>query len=83
MRALFARIARVAAVDVPVLILGESGTGKELVARALHALSGRRSKRFAEFGLSRKLARWALTDLARLGHLRRVGRGRGTRYVVT
>ena len=39
MRALFARIARVAAVDVPVLILGESGTGKELVARALHASS--------------------------------------------
>jgi len=46
MRALFARIARVAAVDVPVLILGESGTGKELVARALHALSGRRVQRF-------------------------------------
>ena len=46
MRALFARIARVAAVDVPVLILGESGTGKELVARALHALSPRRAQRF-------------------------------------
>jgi DNA-binding NtrC family response regulator len=46
MRALFARITRVAAVDVPVLILGESGTGKELVARALHTLSGRRAQRF-------------------------------------
>jgi DNA-binding NtrC family response regulator len=43
MRALAARIAQVAPVDVPVLILGESGTGKELVARALHALSPRRA----------------------------------------
>ncbi len=29
-------IARVAKLDVPVLVLGESGTGKELVARAIH-----------------------------------------------
>ena len=28
--------------ELPILILGESGTGKELVARALHAQSGRR-----------------------------------------
>lgn len=31
-------IARVAKLDVPVLIVGESGTGKELVARAIHRL---------------------------------------------
>ncbi|OZI38247.1 hypothetical protein CAL29_07945 [Bordetella genomosp. 10] len=31
-------IARVAKLDVPVLIIGESGTGKELVARAIHRL---------------------------------------------
>lgn len=31
-------IARVAQLDVPVLIVGESGTGKELVARAIHRL---------------------------------------------
>jgi len=30
--------------DVTVLVTGESGTGKELVARAIHALSSRRSR---------------------------------------
>lgn len=35
-------IARVAPLDVPVLLSGESGTGKELVARAIHGLSRRR-----------------------------------------
>ncbi|NUQ81476.1 MAG: sigma-54-dependent Fis family transcriptional regulator [Bacteroidetes bacterium] len=39
-------IARVAPVDVSVLIQGESGTGKELVARAIHAASGRASGPF-------------------------------------
>ncbi len=36
---------RVAASDLPVLIMGESGTGKELVAKAIHHSSTRRKKR--------------------------------------
>ena len=47
MRQLAASIRRIAALGAPVLVLGESGTGKDVVARALHALSGRRGKNYA------------------------------------
>ncbi|MDF1794541.1 MAG: sigma 54-interacting transcriptional regulator [Thalassobaculaceae bacterium] len=43
-RKLKADIARVAPLDISVLIRGESGTGKELVARALHGQSNRAAK---------------------------------------
>ena len=46
MRAIFARIARVAPTDATVVITGETGTGKELVARALHYNSPRREAQF-------------------------------------
>ncbi len=35
-------VATLARSDTPMLVLGESGTGKELVARGIHALSGRK-----------------------------------------
>jgi transcriptional regulator with AAA-type ATPase domain len=38
------RLHRVADSTIPVLVHGESGTGKELLARAVHALSGRRGE---------------------------------------
>ena len=46
MQKLCRTIEKVAPSDVTVLLLGESGTGKELLARALHQLSPRASKKF-------------------------------------
>jgi two-component system, NtrC family, response regulator AtoC len=46
MQEIFALIGKVAATDMPVLVLGESGTGKELVAQALHNLSRRKNGPF-------------------------------------
>jgi formate hydrogenlyase transcriptional activator len=41
LRAVLHKVDQVAATDVAVLLLGETGTGKELIARAVHARSGR------------------------------------------
>ncbi|WP_165233021.1 sigma-54-dependent transcriptional regulator [Aquisphaera insulae] len=46
MRNIFDLIKHVGPLNSTVLILGETGTGKELVARAMHAASGRRERPF-------------------------------------
>lgn len=49
MRKILRTIRTVAPSNLPVLITGESGTGKELIAKAVHANSRRRDKRFVTF----------------------------------
>ncbi len=46
LRAVLARIAKVAPTDSTVLMTGETGTGKELIARAIHKRSQRCSRAF-------------------------------------
>jgi two-component system response regulator HydG len=46
MQRVFEILVQVSATNATVLVLGESGTGKELVARAIHANSPRRERRF-------------------------------------
>jgi two-component system response regulator HydG len=52
LRALQARIDRVAASSAPVLITGETGVGKEVVARAIHARGERRGRPFIAVNMS-------------------------------
>ncbi|HWM84263.1 MAG TPA: sigma 54-interacting transcriptional regulator [Kofleriaceae bacterium] len=49
MSSLVALLERLAAVDMPVLLLGETGTGKELAAAALHHFSPRRDGPLVSF----------------------------------
>jgi len=57
LRALLRQVEQVAPMDSTVLIAGETGTGKELIARAIHASSGRRERRVGQGQLQRHLGR--------------------------
>lgn len=48
MNSVLKQVEMVAQSDSTVLILGETGTGKELIARAIHNLSGRNSRRMVK-----------------------------------
>src|SRR5204863_9389120 len=43
---IYKKVAKIARIEAPVLMVGQSGSGKELVARALHANSARASAPF-------------------------------------
>ncbi|MBB3015171.1 sigma-54-dependent Fis family transcriptional regulator [Cupriavidus alkaliphilus] len=45
-RTVIGKLRKVIGKDIPVMVLGETGTGKELMARAIHADSGRRAGPF-------------------------------------
>jgi DNA-binding NtrC family response regulator len=68
MQEVFKIVGRVAATDLPVLILGESGTGKGLVARALHAESPRSARPFVSVSCAALTD--ALLDVELFGHAR-------------
>ena len=57
------QIARVADLNVPVLLRGESGTGKELVAAALHHASSRRERSFLALNVGALPASLAAAEL--------------------
>jgi DNA-binding NtrC family response regulator len=68
MRQVIDQVEQLAESDVPVLISGETGVGKERIARAIHALGGRRARVFVPFmaaGLGHELMESQL-----FGHVR-------------
>ena len=61
-------IARIADLDVPVLVTGETGTGKELVARAVHEAGRRAQRPFISVNMAAVPAATAAAEL--FGHAR-------------
>ncbi len=68
MQAVRHAVVRAASSPFPVLIEGESGSGKELVARAVHAASVRRSRRFCALNCAALADELAEAEL--FGHTR-------------
>jgi two-component system NtrC family response regulator len=66
MRQVEALARRAAATELSVLVTGATGTGKELIARTIHALSGRSSKPFLAVNCGALRADLALSQL--FGH---------------
>uniref|UniRef100_A0A7V6DQ40 Sigma-54-dependent Fis family transcriptional regulator n=1 Tax=Desulfobacca acetoxidans TaxID=60893 RepID=A0A7V6DQ40_9BACT len=65
---ILARLPRLAATDLPVLITGEPGTGKELVAEALWALSPRQKRPLHRLNCALLAGELATSEL--FGHLK-------------
>jgi DNA-binding NtrC family response regulator len=68
MRALYAAIRWMAPIRPPVMILGERGSGKELVAKALHAASGRPEGKYGRTNCALLRGEHARSEL--FGHVR-------------
>jgi DNA-binding NtrC family response regulator len=68
MTAVRGAIVRAASSPFPVLIEGESGSGKELAARAIHARSARRDRRFCAINCAALVDELAEAEL--FGHVR-------------